>query len=137
MIKCVQCCLACLEKTIEYLNNAAYCYMAVSGESFFKSAWNGFLLNLKHGLVFAWANFLAKLFIFIGKIGITVLNCWCLYLIMKMHGDLKDEGMDVRIPMVFIAIFTYFVQNIFLGMFDEGVLAMLTCVAIDTDLHEG
>lgn len=31
MIKCMQCCLACLEKTVEYLNNAAYAYMAVSG----------------------------------------------------------------------------------------------------------
>lgn len=39
--------------------------------------------------------------------------------------------------MTFVALFTFFVQNIFLGMFDEGVVAMLTCVAIDTDLHDG
>ena len=31
VIKCIECCLACLENTIEYLNNAAYAYMAVSG----------------------------------------------------------------------------------------------------------
>jgi hypothetical protein len=56
--------------------------MAVSGKNFFTSAWNGFLLNLKHGLVFAWANFLAKLFIVLGKIGITVLNVYTCYLFM-------------------------------------------------------
>jgi hypothetical protein len=111
--------------------------MAVSGNNFFSSAWNGFLLNLKHGLVFAWANFLAKLFIVLGKIGITVLNVYTCYLFMKMRGDLTEPGMNLKVPLAFIACFTYFVQNIFLGMFDQGVIAMLTCVACDTDLHNG
>ena len=93
LMKCILCCLTCLEKTVEYLNDAAYAYIACSGKSFFSSAWNGFLLNLKHGLVFATANMLAKLFIVLGKIGITVLNVYSCYLIMKMRGDLEDAGM--------------------------------------------
>lgn len=109
LMKCIQCCLTCLEKTIEYLNSAAYSYMAVSGNNFFSSAWNGFLLNLKHGLVFAWANFLAKLFIILGKIGITVLNVYTCYLFMKVRGDLTEAGMNPKVPLAFVAFFTYFV----------------------------
>jgi hypothetical protein len=92
-MKCILCCLTCLENTVEYLNDAAYAYIACSGKSFSSSAWNGFLLNLKHGPIFATANMLAKLFIVLNKICITVLNVYSCYLIMKMRGDLDDAGM--------------------------------------------
>jgi len=108
-MKCIECCLACLEKTVEYLNSSAYSYMAVSGKSFFSSAWNGFLLNLKHGLVFAWANLLAKLFIVLGKIAITILNVYTCYIFMSMRGDLVEPGMNPKVPLAFVAFFTYFV----------------------------
>ena len=77
--------------------------MAVSGKNFFSSAWNGFLLNLKHGIVFVWANFLAKLFIALGKVGITVLNVYTCYLLMKMRGDLVEPGMNPKVPLIFVA----------------------------------
>jgi choline transporter-like protein 2/4/5 len=43
VIKCIICCaeciLKCIEKICDYINNAAYSYMAVSGDSFCSSAW--------------------------------------------------------------------------------------------------
>lgn len=57
--------------------------MAVTGENFCTSAWNGFLLNLSYGLEFVWANMLAEIFIFLGKIFIVVLNCFTLLFFMK------------------------------------------------------
>merc|ERR1712072_178665 len=70
LVKCGMCLLNCIEKICDYLNEAAFCYMAITGEHFLLAAWNGFLLNLKHGLKFAFANMIAKCFIFIGKAGI-------------------------------------------------------------------
>jgi hypothetical protein len=78
LINCGKCYLSCIEKICDYLNEAAFCYMAVTGNSFLSSAWNGFLLNLKHGLKFTFANMIAKVFIFVGKIGIVVGNCFTL-----------------------------------------------------------
>jgi len=78
LIKCGKCYLGCIEKICDYLNEAAFCYMAVTGNSFLSSAWNGFLLNLKHGLKFTFANMIAKVFIFVGKVGIVVGNCFTL-----------------------------------------------------------
>jgi hypothetical protein len=45
---CVMCFVSCLEDLIAYINKTAYAYMAVSGDSYCTSAYNGFLLNLKH-----------------------------------------------------------------------------------------
>ena len=128
--------LKCLEEICDYINRAAYAYIAVSGGSFCESAYNGMLLNLKHGLAFAWANMLAKAFVFLGKAGIVALNCFSCYGIMKyVTKDLTEDNVDPTIPLTVVAIATFIVVNIFLGLFDETVAALLTCVCIDRDLH--
>jgi len=40
----VSCFLKCLEEVMEYINKAAYAYMAISGQNFCKSALDGLLL---------------------------------------------------------------------------------------------
>ena len=44
VIACGACCLKCIETVLDYLNKSAFAYMAVTGDSFCTSAWNGFLL---------------------------------------------------------------------------------------------
>ena len=34
-----------------------------------------------------------------------------------------------------VGVFTYITVSIFLSLFDEAVVALVTCHAIDTDLH--
>merc|ERR1712178_18900 len=52
----LKCCVGCLESLIEYLNTTAYAFMAISGDPYCKSAWSGFLLNLKHLVKFYFAD---------------------------------------------------------------------------------
>lgn len=122
--KCVMCCGTCIlhyiEKICEYLNNAAFCYMAVTGEPFLASAWNGFLLNLKHGIKFGFAKFIATIFIFNGKISIVVVNCYNLYLLMMARKDMEDVN-SIQGPMIVVAIVTYMIASLFLSLFDETV----------------
>jgi len=58
-VGCATCVLNCIEKICDYLNEAAFAYQAVTGENFLTSAWEGFLLNLKHVVKFAFANTIA------------------------------------------------------------------------------
>jgi choline transporter-like protein 2/4/5 len=136
VVNILRCCLKCLEEIVEYINAAAYAYMAVSGDSFCSSAWNGFLLHIKHTMKFAFANLLAAMFMLIGKLGIVALNVTVGYLIMKRNGDL-DEVSSAFFPLFIIGLFAFVNASIFLSLFDEAVLAMLTCVAIDMDLNNG
>jgi hypothetical protein len=110
--------------------------MAASGKSFCSSAWNGFLLNLKHMLEFAWANLLAKMFILIGKIAIVVGNCFLFVLVIT---KITKESATISImgPVAVVAMVTFFTASVFLALFDTAVLSLMTCRAIDYDLHNG
>ena len=135
-VACAGCILNCIERICDYLNEAAFCYMAVTGDHFLKSAWNGFLLNLKHGLKFAFANMIAKVFIFIGKVGIVVANCFTLYFLMKARGDLEEVGSPWG-PMVVVAVITFLAASLFLSLFEEAVMSLLTCLCVDLDANNG
>lgn len=132
-IACAECLLRCIEKICDYLNEAAFCYMAVSGEHFLLSAWNGFLLNLRHGLTFAFAKLLAGAFIFLGKVGIVVANCFTLVAFIEYV--YKDEVKSVVAPVLVVAVVTYVAASLFLALFDQAVLALLTCRCVDVDLN--
>lgn len=129
------CCMNWIESICDYINKVAYSYIAVSGESFCTSAWHGFLLNMKHALEFTWANFLARVFIFMGKIGLVFLNCYSLWYIMEYIFEDTVQVRSIFGPMAIVAAFTYMCASIFLGVFDEVVLALLTCMCIDIELN--
>lgn len=135
IVGCAECIIKCVEKICEYINKSAYAYIAVSGDNFCSGAWNGFLLNVKHTLQFAWANFLANMFIFIGKVALVVLNVFSCYMIMKYITKDLDEISSPNGPLAAVGVVTYISASIFLGLFDEAVLALMTCLAVDTDLN--
>ena len=68
----LKCCLKCIEDLVEYLNKVAYAYMAITGNKYCSSAWNGFLLNIKHLCQFYLTIQLAEGFIKLG-VGMIVL----------------------------------------------------------------
>lgn len=84
---------------------------------------------------FAMANFLATMFIFIGKIAITVLNVFSCYMIMKYVTEDLDQISSPLVPLAVIGIISYISGSIFLGMFDEVVLALMCSLSIDIDLN--
>lgn len=133
---CGNCCLGCIEKIVDYINTSAFSYMAITGESFCTSAWNCFLLNVKHLAKFAFANFIATIFIFLGKVAITAANCYTLYLLIKADPNTTNET-SVLSPMILIAVLTFCTANIFLGFFDKAVLALMTSLAVDMDMNDG
>jgi hypothetical protein len=136
-LKCGLCYIQCLEKVTDYINEAAYAYMAVAGESFLSSAWNGFLLNVKHLLQFSFANLIAKVFIFIGKVGITAGNVFSLLFIMSAITNDSEEVSSKLGPCLVVGLWTYFTASVFLGLFDTACLAMMTSLSIDMDCNDG
>lgn len=90
-VVCVaECCLSCIEKVCDYINQSAFAYIAVTGDGFCEGAWKGFLLNVKHMLSFTFANYIAKIFILLGKVCICVVNGFTLVFILKDVSGLAD-----------------------------------------------
>lgn len=141
IVACAACVLACIEKICDYINSSAYSYQAVSGDSFCTSAWNAFLLQIKHMAEFAFANLIAKVFILLGKIGITAGNMVSCYYIMKLifkdfegNPEKNDQPISSPLaPIAFVGAVSFLTASIFLGILDTAVLSLLTCRAMDED----
>lgn len=145
MVRCGECVLACIEKICDYINDSAYAYQAVTGDSFCIAAWNAFMLQIRHIMKYSFAQMIAKIFILLGKIGITAGNMVSCYYIMKIifddFNDHPEEG-DPAVTqamgtLIVVGICSFMVASIFLGLLDTAVLSLLTCVAIDMDNNDG
>lgn len=139
-VKCLTCTatkiINCIETICDYINKAAYAYTAVSGDSFCPAAWNGFLLNLKHAGKFGFAALLAEGFIWVGKISIVVSTLILTWLVLNATGEVEKCGSIVP-PMVIVGLVAFMCASVFLGLFDETTIAMVTCVCVDTDINDG
>jgi hypothetical protein len=137
LLICAKCLVRCFESLIEYVNKISYAYMAVSGDSYCTSAWNGFLLHLKHNSKFTFATTLAWMFIYMGKFFITCVNCTTYYLIVKYGTKNLDDVQSIYAPIAIIGAASFVTAHIFLCLFDEATIATLHCLAIDMDLNNG
>lgn len=137
-IVCVaECILSCIEKICDYINQAAFAYICVTGDGFCEGAWKGFLLNVKHMLDFTFANYIAKVFILLGKISIVALNCFTLVFIMKDCTGISSVIHNIWGPVAVSALISFITASLFLGIFENAVLALMTCLCVDMDLHDG
>lgn len=75
----VQCCLSCIADIINYLDDLAMAFMAISGDKFCTSAWNGLLLNLKHLVKFYIALDIGNFFVFMGQMSISFASTGIFY----------------------------------------------------------
>jgi len=121
-----------LEDLVEYINTVAYANMAVTGTPFCASAWNGFILNLKHVVKFYFAQNLATWFVLMGYFFILVLQGLVFFLVTPHLAAGDAAG-----AFLVVLIFSIFVCGVFLGLFDEAVAGTLQCMAIDAELNSG
>ena len=108
--------------------------MAVSGDTFCTSAWNGFLINLKHLFKFYFAQEIGSFFVFMGVVFITAINTLIFYGLAQVG---SVTGANPLIPLISVCILSFLVSVITLGLFDDAIRATLMCFAIDKDLNNG
>ena len=71
-----------------------------------------------------------------GKLSVTVVNTFSIYLFLKYGtGDFEELAALSVGPYFVMVIITYTIVSIFLGIFDEIVLSLMTCLAMDIDLN--
>lgn len=88
-------------------------------------------------LEFTFANGIAKVFILLGKVAVTITNCFMLVFIMKEVTSVADQLHSIWGPVAITGLITYLCASLFLGIFENAVLALMMCLATDIDLHDG
>jgi len=110
----------------------------ISGDAYCASAWNGFILNLKHCVKFYMALTIGKMFVFLGMIGVVAANSGTCYLLVNYA--FPEEATQVHSPyspVAAIAVATLFITFLFLAPFNDAVVATLLCFAVDMELNNG
>ena len=110
--RCGSSCLTCFEDLVDCMNEGTFCYIAVTGDDFLDSAWSSFLLNLKHGTKFMVAKMIANGFILLGKISITVGNCFTVVLFMKYFNEYEVDSLSG--PVILTGLSTWVAATMFL-----------------------
>lgn len=77
------------------------------------------------------------MFIFVGKMGIVMVNLITLYGIMKYVTKDTEEVESIVSPMIVVGVISYINASIFLGLFDEAVLSLMMSYAVDLDIGGG
>lgn len=109
--------------------------MGITGEGFCKSAWCGFLLNLKYLCKFFFAHKLANMFVSVGIFMCVLINLALTYALTTYVFKDSEDGTNMLLPWVIIAFYSVLIPMVSIGLFDESVTATLTCYAVDADLN--
>lgn len=134
----ISCCLHCIEALIEHLTTLSYAMISISGDQYCASAWNGFILNLKHCVKFYMAITIGKMFVFMGCVGVVAANAGsCLLLLNYAFQADASQVAFIYGPVIVVAVMTLMITFVFLAPFNDAVVAILLCFAVDCELNNG
>ena len=117
------------------INKHAFAYQCITGEKYIKCAKDGLHLNLKHCHKFYKAESIGEFYVVIGKLSVTILNVLIYWALMSVSLQ-QNDFISLVGPILMMTILTYFLSNVFLGIYDEIIMSILLCISVDMDINE-
>ncbi|KAM9850188.1 choline transporter-like protein 1 [Aulostomus maculatus] len=133
LLKTCICCLWCLEKCLNYLNQNAYAATAINSTSFCTSARDAFIILVENALRVATINAIGDFVLFLGKILIVTSTAFAGVLLLNYQRDYAEW----LLPLVIVCLFAFLVAHCFLSIFEIVVDVLFLCFAIDTKYNDG
>lgn len=132
--KCIQCCLACFERFIKFLNKNAYIQIALTGKNFCFAAKDGFLLAAHNPLRYSVLYGITGVFVFFGKVCIGALTALAAYLTITKWDKFSEQLFSPVIPTLIVLVFAYGVGNVFMTVYGMASETILACFVLDEEL---
>lgn len=129
VLSAAQCIVGCFERIVKFINKNAYIQCAISSNNFCTCCKDAFFIILQNAFLFAIANTIGEVFIYVGKFFIATLTtvaAWAL--IDRYH---KDEIMLIYGPLLIVAIIGYAIGTMFMTVWGMAADAILQCYCID------
>ncbi|XP_019901489.2 choline transporter-like protein 1 isoform X2 [Esox lucius] len=133
MLKTCICCLWCLEKCLNYLNQNAYAATAINSTSFCTSARDAFVILVENALRVAAINAVGDFVLFLGKVLIVTSTAFAGVLLLNYQRDYAEWVL----PLIIVCLFAFLVAHCFLSVFEIVVDVLFLCFAIDTKYNDG
>ena len=133
LIKCTQCCLWCFEKTIKFITNYCYIYVALQGSGFCKSCFLTFSLMVNNLAQLSINTFVRTILSWIQLISLPVGCGWLCNVVLS-----QKEGVKETIaPTVVTAITAYIIAKTFSLVFSCVLDTLFVCCCRDKADYKG
>lgn len=98
---------------------------------------NAFLLVLKNSGTFFVSEGIGSIFIFLGKIFISVANTAGCYLLLTNWKEMNENINSPIGPLVTVFVISYIVASIFMGLFSIAQNSIVQCFLTDVEISKG
>lgn len=133
-LNCIRCCLDCCHRFVKYINENAYCQIALTGENFCTAAMNGFLLILKHTATFAFTRGIGGIFNVLGKLSVSVLVTASCYFIIRYWPEQYDKIGSPIAPLIIVFLISYSIAFLFMMIYSTTATCILHALYADIDM---
>jgi hypothetical protein len=134
---CIDCCLRCFEKLLEFISRNAYILVAIESESFCASARHGFgyLVSNLSGL--AMVQTLGDAFLFLGKCFVGFASAGICALVLTQTPYFSLSTSSIILPCLVVLLGGYLIGSLFMGIFEMAIDTVFMCYCIDEDKQLG
>jgi len=134
---CAQCCSACFERFIKFLDENAYIEIAMNGESFCASSKRAFSLIFRNILRVATINTIGDFMLFLGKVFISATATMIGFVILDSDKS-GDNGVQSPLyPSIIIFIISYAIASAFMAVYEMAIDTILLCFCEDCERNDG
>jgi len=147
LVKCMlcfcKCCFYCLEKFMKFLNRNAYIMVAVYGKNFCWSAKEAFKLLFRNMARVFVLDKVTDFLLMLGKLVIVGgIACMSFYFFSGRIDVLDDTNAIPKlnyyfVPIIIITLVTYFIADVFFGVYEMGVDTLFLCFLEDIERNDG
>eukprot|EP01015_Nassula_variabilis_P030426 TRINITY_DN6683_c0_g1_i32.p1 TRINITY_DN6683_c0_g1~~TRINITY_DN6683_c0_g1_i32.p1 ORF type:complete len:447 (-),score=91.79 TRINITY_DN6683_c0_g1_i32:100-1440(-) len=135
IFKCMKCCLACFERFIKFINTQAYIQVALTGKSFCSSAIAAFYLIFRNTVVFGMTHGLSIIFVFVGKLFITVIPTIAGFLVITQVEDISKRISSPISLCICFAFISYAIGSLFMQVWGMASETILQAYLVDIEVN--
>lgn len=129
---CVECCLACFQRFLEFLTTNAYIQIAIHGYPFCQAAKAAMKLIVNNPLRVAAVTGVTTLVLFVGKVLVAAGT-----VLIVQEALLEEDGVERSYIVLFlIFIFAYCVAYVVFTTYESTIKAILHCAVEDERWHK-
>ena len=133
----IQCCLGCCNKFMEYVNKHAFIQIALKGDSFCTSAFEGFGLIIRNLGRFSVLALVSGIFSLVGTLFITVASCIIGYFLITNVGTFSNELNSCVLPVVAFGLIGFVMGRVTMTIFSVSGDALIHSFLLDEELNKG
>ena len=127
-INCLRCCLACVERIVQFINKNAYIQIALSGKNFCMAAKEGFELVWSNPVRYAVVGGIGEVIMFLGKIMIAAGTAGGMYAYLTYA---TNTVMGKLLFLLLVFVYSYAVGVVFMIVYSLAMDTLLVCFIVD------